>query len=211
MDIAFLVYEGLTALDLIGPYEVLARLPDANACFVAKQKGEVRVDTKAFGIVADRALADLPHPDVIVVPGGGSGTFAASQDPEIVGWVREAHEGSRYTTSVCTGALILGAAGVLEGKRATTHWAATELLSQFGATYSAERVVREGKILTAAGVSSGIDMALHLAREIAGERAAKAIQLATEYDPEPPLDAGSPAKAGEDIRALALSELQRMM
>ena len=211
MQIALLLYEGLTALDLIGPYEVLCRLPGAETSFVAKEPGEIRVDTGIFGLVADKALSDIPRPEIFVVPGGGAGTLAASQDPQILEWVRGAHEASTWSTSVCTGSLILGAAGVLQGKRATTHWAARELLGQFGATYQEERVVRDGKIVTAAGVSSGIDMALTLVGLATDDETAKVIQLAVEYDPEPPYDAGSPDKAGEPIVARALQELARGM
>lgn len=207
MQIAFLVYEALTALDLIGPYEVLCRIPGADVRFVAKQPGSLRVDTKAFGIVADYSLADVPSPDVFVIPGGLEGTFAAAQDPEISGWVKNAHETSRWSASVCTGSLILGAAGVLAGKRATTHWAAKQMLEQSGAEFTPERVVIDGKIITAAGVSSGIDMALRLAAELVDEDTARAIQLMVEYDPEPPFAAGSPEKAGERIVKLALASL----
>lgn len=211
MQIAMLLYEGLTALDLIGPYEVLCRLPGAETSFVAKKAGEIRVDTGIFGLVADKALTDVPRPDIFLVPGGSAGTMAAAQDAEILDWVRTAHEASTWTTSVCTGSLILGAAGVLQGKRAATHWAAREMLGQYGATYGGERVVRDGKIVTAAGVSSGIDMALTLVGLVADAETAKTIQLAVEYDPEPPYDAGSPDKAGEPIVARALEELLRGM
>jgi putative intracellular protease/amidase len=207
MQLAFLLYEGLTALDLIGPYEILCRLPDADVRFVAKEAGEIRVDTRAFGFVADHQLADVPRPDVFVIPGGSAGTMAAAQDAQILDWVRGAHEHSRFSTSVCTGSLILGAAGVLKGVRATTHWAAAELLKQTGAEFTSERVVVDGKVITAAGVSSGIDMALALAAELAGEEQAQAIQLMTEYDPQPPFSAGSPEKAGPDIVARALEVL----
>jgi putative intracellular protease/amidase len=207
MQIAFLVYEGLTTLDLIGPYEVLRALPGADVRFVGKKRGEVRVDSKAFGIVVDHTLAEVPHPDVFVIPGGLQGTFAAAADEEILAWVREAHAHSTWSTTVCTGSLILGAAGVLQGRQATTHWAAVPVLEQYGATYSARRVVEDGKIVTAAGVSSGIDMGITLAAKIAGEDVARAIQLSIEYDPEPPFDAGSPAKAGEAIVALAMASM----
>jgi len=206
-----LLYEGLTALDLIGPYEVLCRLPDTETCFVAKQPGEIRVDTGIFGLVADKGLADVPRPDIFVVPGGSRGTIAASQDEQILDWVRGAHETSTWTTSVCTGSLILGAAGVLQGKRATTHWAARQMLEPYGASYTEQRVVRDGKIVTAAGVSSGIDMALTLVGLVADAETAQTIQLAVEYDPEPPYDAGSPGKAGELIVARALQDLARGM
>jgi transcriptional regulator GlxA family with amidase domain len=210
MQIAFLVYEGLTALDIVGPYEALVRLPDVDARFVAKQP-EVSVDTGAFKIHTEHRLADVPHPDVFVVPGGLRGTLAAAQDPEILGWVREAHAHSKFSTSVCTGSLILAAAGVLDGLEATTHWGAVPMLEQYGVTYTEQRVVRQGKVVTAAGVSSGIDMALYLIGELVGEDLAKVIQLAIEYDPQPPFDAGSPAKAGEAIVQLAITELARGM
>jgi putative intracellular protease/amidase len=211
MQIAFLLYDQLTTLDIIGPYEVLCRLPEADVRFVAKAPGEIRVDTGALGLVADHALADVPSPDLFVIPGGTRGTFAAAGDDEILGWVRTAHAGSRYSTSVCTGSLILGAAGLLAGLPATTHWAAKDLLEQHGAEYRSERVVPAGKIVTAAGVSSGIDMALHLVGEIAGADVARGVQLAIEYDPQPPFDAGSPEKAGEKIVRAALTELAKSM
>lgn len=211
MQIAFLVYEGLTALDIIGPYEVLCRLPDADVRFVAAKAGPVRVDKGAFGLVADHAIADVPSPDVFVVPGGLRGTLEAAANPEITGWVRRAHEASRFSASVCTGSLILGAAGLLAGKRATTHWAAQPLLESHGATYVAERMVRDGKIVTAAGVSAGIDMALFLASLLADEDTARTIQLAIEYDPRPPFRAGTPQQAGETLVERARAELARAM
>jgi putative intracellular protease/amidase len=211
MQIAFLVYERLTALDIIGPYEVLARIPDADVRFVSRRAGEVTVGTGAFALRTEHAMADVPRPDVFVVPGGTAGTFAAAKDEEILQWVRQAHAHSTYTTSVCTGSLILGAAGLLEGLEATTHWAAKSMLEQYGARYSEQRVVVAGKIVTAAGVSSGIDMALRLVGEIGGDELARVIQLAIEYDPQPPFDAGSPRKAGEAIVESALAELSRGM
>jgi putative intracellular protease/amidase len=207
MEVAFLAYEGMTTLDLIGPYEVLNGVPGWDVRFVGKKKGEIRVDSKAFGIVVDNALSDVPRPDIFVVPGGIEGTFIAAGDEEILDWVREAHEHSQWTTSVCTGSLILGAAGALTGKRATTHWGAVAMLEQYGAEYTPERVVEDGKIITAAGVSSGIDMGLVLAGRVAGDDTARAVQLAIEYDPQPPYDAGSPDKAGPEIVALATAAL----
>jgi len=208
VQIAFLVYEGMTALDIMGPYEVLARLPEVDARFVAKQP-EVTVDTGVFSVGTRYGLADAPHPDVFVLPGGTKGTFAAAADPEILDWVREAHAHSTFSTSVCTGSLILAAAGLLEGLEATTHWAARSLLENYGVKYSEQRVVRQGKIVTAAGVSSGIDMALYLASELVGEQMAKSLQLGIEYDPQPPFDAGSPSKAGPELVELALTELAK--
>ena len=209
MQIAFLIYEGLTALDIIGPYEVLNQIPSADVRFVAKQPGPIRVDSGAFSIGTDHKLADVPRPDVFVVPGGVAGTFAAAKDPEILEWVREAHAHSRYSTSVCTGSLILGAAGLLKDSNATTHWAAKAFLEQTGATYTEERVVVAGRIVTAAGVSAGIDMALYVTAELVGPDIAKLAQLSIEYDPDPPFDAGSPAKAGDAIVQRALEEFAK--
>ena len=209
MQIAFLIYEGLTALDIIGPYEVFNQIPGVDVRFVAKQPGSIRVDSGAFSIGVDHKLEDVPRPDVFVVPGGMAGTFAAAKDPEILGWVREAHAGSRYSTSVCTGSLILGAAGLLKDSNATTHWAAKTLLEQTGATYTEQRIVVADKIVTAAGVSAGIDMALYVMGKLVGPELAKLAQLSIEYDPEPPFDAGSPAKAGEAIVQRALEDFAK--
>jgi transcriptional regulator GlxA family with amidase domain len=209
MQIAFLVYEGLTALDIVGPYEVFNQIPDVDVRFVAKHPGAIRVDSGAFSIGVDHELADVPQPDVFVVPGGVAGTFAAAKDPEILDWVREAHAGSHYSTSVCTGSLILGAAGLLKDSNATTHWAAKTFLEQTGATYTEERVVTAGKIITAAGVSAGIDMALYVMGKLVGPDLAKLAQLCIEYDPEPPFDAGSPAKAGDATVQRALEEFAK--
>lgn len=203
MNIAILIYDGFIALDAIGPYEVLGCLPGAKIHFVAKQTGPVRAHTNALSIVADYQLSDVPDPDIIVVSGGTRGTVAAAKDESILSWVRRAHETSKWTTSVCTGALILGAAGLLQGLKATTHWYGKDLLSQFGAEYSTERVVHQGKIITAAGVSSGIDMALNLVEKIAGKEMAQTIQLIIEYDPQPPYDCGSIRKADPAIIEMA--------
>jgi len=194
MKVAILVFEKLTALDAIGPYEVLSRLPGAEVQFVAKEAGLVRTDTGALGVSADRSIADTELPEILLVP-GGEGNRPLLTDEEVLDWVRAAHEGTTWTTSVCTGSLVLGAAGLLDGVRATSHWAFLDRLARYGAEATSERVVIDGKIVTAAGVSSGIDMALTLAAEIAGSEVAQAIQLGIEYDPEPPFDAGSPHKA----------------
>jgi transcriptional regulator GlxA family with amidase domain len=204
MRIAILIFDKLTALDAIGPYEVLSRIPGAELSFVAKQPGPKRTDTGALALTADLALADLPDPEIVLVP-GGEGNRPLLADDEVLGWLRAAHETSTWTTSVCTGSLVLGAAGILEGKRATSHWVYREALSEFGAVPVAERVVEDGKVVTAAGVSSGIDMALHLSARIAGDDVARAIQLGIEYDPDPPFDAGSPEKAGPELAALIRS------
>jgi transcriptional regulator GlxA family with amidase domain len=198
MRIAILIFDGLTALDAIGPYEVLSRLPGAELRFVAKEPGQKRTDTGALGVQADFAFPDLPAPDVVLVP-GGEGNRPLMRDSEVLDWLRVAHESSTWTTSVCTGALVLGAAGILDGKRATTHWAFLDRLSELGAEPVTERVVEDGKVITAAGVSAGIDMALTLAARIAGNEVAQAIQLGIEYDPQPPFDAGSPSKASPEV------------
>ena len=198
MDIAILLFDRLTALDAVGPYEVLARLPDANVTFVATEAGPKRTDTGALALVADATLAELPHPDIVLVP-GGPGQAEAEKDDAVLDWLRAAHETTTWTTSVCTGSLVLGAAGLLEGKRATTYWLALEELARHGATPVDERVVIDGKVVTAAGVSSGIDMALTLAREIGGDDLSQMLQLGIEYDPQPPFDSGSAAKAPAHI------------
>ncbi|HYX78524.1 MAG TPA: DJ-1/PfpI family protein [Solirubrobacterales bacterium] len=198
MLIAILIFDGLTALDAIGPYEVLSRVPEAEVRFVAKEAGPKRTDTGTLGLNADLSLADLPHPEIVLVP-GGQGNRPLMRDPEVLDWLRGVHRDSTWTTSVCTGALVLGAAGILEGKRATTHWAYLDRLRDLGADPVAQRVVEDGKVITAAGVSAGIDMSLTLASHLAGERAAQAIQLGIEYDPQPPFDSGSPHKAPPEV------------
>jgi putative intracellular protease/amidase len=194
MEIAILIFERLTALDAVGPYEVLSRLPNANVKFVASEPGPKTTETGSLALVADYALSEVSSPAIVVVP-GGFGTRSLLGDEQVLDWIRSAHETSQWTTSVCTGSLLLGAAGVLDGLKATSHWAALERLADFGAEPTSERVVEQGKVITAAGVSSGIDMGLRLAQLIAGDDVAKAIQLGIEYDPQPPFDAGSPDKA----------------
>ncbi len=198
MDIAILIYPRFTALDAIGPYEVLSRIPDAKVTFVAEHASPQRTDTTQLAVVADASIEDLPNPDIVLVP-GGPGQAALMEDGPVHEWLRTAHETSTWTTSVCTGSLILAAAGLLEGKRATSNWQAIEELRSLGADAVEERVVFDGKLATAAGVTAGIDMALHLASRIGGDQLAQAIQLGLEYDPEPPFDAGSPHKAPAEI------------
>jgi len=194
MDIAIPIFEGITALDAIGPYEVLSRLPDARVRFVALTPGAYRTDNHQLALVADDALSAVPRPEIVLVP-GGFGTRALMTEQRMLDWIRSAHQTSRWTTSVCTGALLLAAAGILRGLEATTHWMSLERLAEFGARPVQRRVVEQGKIITAAGVSSGIDMALTLAARIAGDEVAQAIQLGIEYDPQPPFAAGSPQTA----------------
>jgi putative intracellular protease/amidase len=201
MRIVIPIFDQFTALDAIGPYEVLRMLPGAEVTFAAKARGVVRTDSGAVGLHADVALDEVDAADVLVLPGGW-GTRALTGDEAMLSWVRAIHGTTRWTTSVCTGSLVLAAAGLLDGLDATTHWAAVETLEKLGAHYTAERVVRRGKIITAAGVSAGIDMALTLAQQLADDEIARAIQLRIEYDPQPPFDAGSPAKAGPRIIAV---------
>jgi transcriptional regulator GlxA family with amidase domain len=204
-QIAFLLYPDMTALDAVGPYEVLARLPGADVTWVASTPGPIRTDA-GMVMTADSGLDDVPSPDIIVVP-GGPGTLPALQDTAAVDWLRRAHETSTWTTSVCTGSLLLGAAGILDGKRATSHWILRDMLPQFGAEPVAERVVIEGRVITAAGVSAGIDMALRLAATEAGEDEARALQLVIEYDPDPPFDSGSLERADDETRRRATEHM----
>lgn len=193
MEIAILLFDDLTALDAVGPYDVLKLAPDARVRLVADRPGPKRMNG-GLVLLADAAFDDVPRPDIVVVP-GGTGAAAAARDPEVLRWLAAAHGTSRWTTSVCTGSLILGAAGILRGLTATSHWLALDALRAFGAQPGAGRWVRDGKVVTAAGVSAGIDMALALVALEWGEGTAQAIQLGIEYDPQPPFDAGSPAKA----------------
>ena len=206
MRIAIPLYDRFTALDAVGPYEVLSRLPGASVTWLAHEPGVVRNDQRMIGIEAQAAFEDLPDPEIVVVP-GGTGTNDVLDDERLIGWIRRAHETSEWTTSVCTGSLLLGAAGVLEGLEATSHWLDIQDLERYGARPTARRVVEQGKVITAAGVSSGIDMGLVLAAKIAGPEVAQAIQLGIEYDPEPPFDSGSVDKASPEtvelIRSLA--------
>lgn len=195
MNIAILLYEGLTALDAVGAYEVLSLVPDAQIKFVAREKGAKRTDTDFLALTADYDFTEVPSADILLVPGSSTRTAKIMQDAATLEWVRAIDKTTEWTTSVCSGALILAAAGLLKGKAASTHWEAREILKMFGATPSGKRITETGKIITAAGVSSSIDMALYLAGKIAGEEAAKAIQLTLEYDPQPPFDSGSIEKA----------------
>jgi len=209
MEIAFLLFDGTTHLDSVGPYEVLHNLPDTEVKFVAKAKGTYRDRCGMLGLAADFTLDEVTAPDILVVPGGG-GADAAAEDAELTDWVRAVHQTTTWTTSVCTGALILGGAGVLDGLKATTHWRALETLKTYGAEPVHERVVQQGKVITAAGVSSGIDMALTLTAEVAGEEVAKAVQLGIEYDPAPPFDAGDYTRAPEERIALWRSGINKI-
>jgi putative intracellular protease/amidase len=194
MQIVIVLFNRFTALDAVGPYQVLTSLPGAEVVFAAEQPGRVSDDEGSLHLSAEAALADLSHPDVVVVP-GGPGQNDQMHDGPLHAWLRAADETTAWTTSVCTGSLVLAAAGLLTGRRATSYWLALSELGRYGALPVAERVVFDGKYVTAAGVSSGIDMALALAGRIAGDETAQSIQLGIEYDPQPPYDAGSPDRA----------------
>lgn len=201
LQVAIPIFDQLTALDAVGPYEVLSRLPGARVSFVAAEPGPKRTETGMLALHADLALEELPDPDVIVFP-GGFGTRALMHDEQMLDWLRGAHATSQWTTSVCTGALVLAGAGILDGLEATTHWMMLDMLAEYGATPVSRRVVEQGKVITAAGVSAGIDMALTLYGRIAGDELAQAVQLGIEYDPQPPYDSGSLEKAPAEIVAL---------
>jgi putative intracellular protease/amidase len=198
VNIVIPIFDRLTALDAVGPYEVLSRPHGWTVSFVADEPGPKRTETDMLALIADHALTDIPEPDIIVVP-GGYGTRDLMHDETLIEWLRHAHEHSQWTTSVCTGSLLLAAAGILDGLEATTHWMALDALADYGAIPVSRRVVRQGKVITSAGVSSGIDMALTLVAEIAGPERAQAIQLGIEYDPQPPFNSGSVAKAPAEI------------
>ena len=198
MKTSVLIFDGLTALDAIGAYEVLRSVPGWEVEFVAKARGEIRTDSGSLGLSADRSLDEVEQTDIVLVP-GGKGNRPLLADEEVLAWLRRLDQGSTWTTSVCTGSLLLGAAGLLEGRRATGHWLFLEQLREYGAEPVCERYVEDGKLITAAGVSAGIDMALYLVGREAGPEAAQSVQLGIEYDPEPPFDAGSPDKAPAPI------------
>jgi transcriptional regulator GlxA family with amidase domain len=209
LEIAILLYEKMTALDAIGPYEVLGGMPGAKVRFVAREKGIKRTDSGYNLLNAEYRLDEVTAPDIVLVP-GSSYPQETMRDEAVLGWLRDVHTKTKWTTSVCTGALILGAAGLLRGVKATTHWMALEGLKNFGAEPVKERFVKDGKIITAAGVSAGIDMALTLASLECGDAVAQSIQLMIEYDPQPPFDTGSvdkaPAAIVERLRASLVAQ-----
>jgi transcriptional regulator GlxA family with amidase domain len=213
MKVAIPLYEEFTALDAVGPFEVLARIPGTEVAWLGPEAGPVTTDN-GLTIVASAAYEEVPDPDVLLVPGGYGTDTGALDDERLVGWIRRAHETSEWTTSVCTGSLLLAAAGVLDGLEATTHWLDVPTLERLGARPAGARVVERGKVITAAGVSAGIDMGLVLASRIAGPEVAQAIQLGIEYDPQPPFDSGSTEKASPEIvelvRAVAAARLEAL-
>ena len=210
MQLAVLLYDRFTTLDAVGPYEVLSRLPGAETVFVAEQAGPVTNDVGSLSVVATRSLDEVPSPDLVLVP-GGPGQAGLMSDGPVHEWLRAADRTSTWTTSVCTGSLILAAAGLLTGRRATTHWLAVDQLPALGAVIADQRVVIDGKYVTAAGVSAGIDMALTLAGRIAGDELAQLLQLGIEYDPEPPYRAGSPKTAPPELVELMRGNVGAVM
>jgi putative intracellular protease/amidase len=205
MQVAIALFPRNTALDSIGPYEVLQRVPCIDVVFVGQRRGEVRTDNGMLGLMCDATFDEVTQPDVLLVP-GGVGTRTLLRDEAMLDWVREVHRHTRFTTSVCTGSLVLAAAGLLDGLTATTHWSTQDVLGSLGAVYTAQRVVEHlpQRIITAAGVSSGIDMALRLVELLVDRQAAEASQLMIEYDPQPPFNSGTLDKASESIRLLAV-------
>ena len=208
-QIAFVAYPGFTALDMIGPYEVLRNLPGAEVRFVWHESGPITADSGILVIGATHSLAETPTPDVILVPGGPS-TPVHARDETLLEWLRQAHRTASWTASVCSGSVILAAAGLLEGRCATSHWLTIPALKAFGAIPVAdERIVHQDNVVTSAGVSAGLDLALWLAGQLGGESRAKAIQLAIEYDPQPPFDSGHMSKASATTKAAATALLSR--
>ena len=200
MNIVIYLYNGLTVLDAVGPYEVLSRLPEANVKFVAKEKGLIISDTHFLKLVAEYDITEIQSADILVVPGSVVSFIRESKDKAVLNWIQKVHQTTIWTTSVCSGSVILAASGILKGKKATSHWGAIHMLNEYGVTPSSERYIQEGKIITAQGVSAGIDMALFLVGKIIGEEKAKAYQLFIEYDPNPPYNSGTITKAdGETI------------
>lgn len=211
MRIAIVLYPGFTALDALGPYELLKYLPNVEVRFVAHQAGPVPNDRGHLLIGATHTFAETPGADIVLVPGSEANTLIAAADKTLTDWLRQVHAGSRFTTSVCSGAVILGAAGLLKGKSATTHWFAMHGIKQFGATPCPnDRTVQDGKIWTAAGVSAGLDLALALIEKIEGRPTAEKIQLLIEYDPQPTLDSGHMSKASEAVSRAATEDIKRL-
>jgi transcriptional regulator GlxA family with amidase domain len=212
LEVAIPLFPEMTALDAIGPYEVLQRIPSIDVIFIGHQRGEIRTDNGMLGLTVDRSFDELPEPDIIVFP-GGVGTRPIQQQEKILEWVRHAHATTLMTTSVCSGSLVLGAAGLLDGLTATTHWSCYPELEAVGALPTAQRVVEhlDRRIITAAGVSSGIDMALRLVELLVDRTAAEAAQLMIEYDPQPPTDCGAVSKADDTVitRVVEYAQLRR--
>jgi putative intracellular protease/amidase len=210
-QIAILLYQGVTALDAVGPWEVLSRMPNTEIRFVAKEIGPITTEGNALLLAATHTIAETSSPDMVLVPGGMT-TPGQMVDDDVLDWLRSVHQTTTWTTSVCTGALILGAAGILKGLPATTHWYKMGVLKIMGAKpQPEERIVRAEKVVTAAGVSAGIDLALWLAGEIVGREEAEAIQLTIEYDPHPPFNAGHMSKASAEVQKRAKAKMDELV
>lgn len=209
MNIIIYLYNGLTVLDAVGPYEVLSRLPDANVKFVAREKSLIVSDTHFLKLVADYDISEIQSADILVIPGSVISFIKESKEASLLNWIQKIHQTTTWTTSVCSGSIILAAAGILKGKKATSHWGTIPMLSEYGAIPTSERYIQEGKIITAQGVSAGIDMALFLVSQIVGVEKARAYQLFIEYDPNPPFDAGTISKADNATISLAKKMLSK--
>jgi putative intracellular protease/amidase len=209
MDIIIYIYNGLTALDAIGPYEILSRLPNANVKFVAKEKGVIVSDTHFLKLVAEYDITEIDKADILLIPGSVVGFIREIKDTNLLSWIKKIDKTTVWTTSVCSGSIILAAAGLLKDKKATSHWGVIHLLKDYGSIPKGQRYIQEGKIITAQGVSAGIDMSLYLASQIVGEEKAKAYQLFIEYEPKPPFDSGNINKAETATIELAKKILGR--
>lgn len=209
MDIIIYIYNGLTALDAIGPYEILSRLPNANVKFVAKEKGVIVSDTHFLKLVAEYDITEIEKADILLIPGSVVGFIREIKDPNLLSWIKKIDKTTVWTTSVCSGSIILAAAGLLKDKKATSHWGVIHLLKNYGSVPTGQRYIQEGKIITAQGVSAGIDMSLYLASQIVGEEKAKAYQLYIEYDPKPPFKSGNINEAETATIELAKKMLGR--
>ena len=207
-NVGFVIFPDLTQLDFTGPLQILARLPQSTTHIVAKSEAPVPSDC-GLSLVPTRTFANCPALDLICIPGGVSGVIGAIGDRETVAFVRQQASNAKYVTSVCTGAFVLGVAGLLKGRRATTHWAYTDLLSLVGATYEKARIVKDGNLITAGGVTSGIDFGLSVVAEIAGEMTARTIQLGIEYDPAPPFNSGHPDRAPAAVKSALSSRYEK--
>lgn len=208
MQIAIVLYPGFTTLDAVGPYEVLHLMPDAEVRFVSDEPGPIVADSGVLVLGATHSFDETPNPDIVLVPGSTADTTTAMANKNLISWLQKVHQNTTLTLSVCSGALVLAAAGILDGHPATTHWIAQSALKQFGAKpRKNDRIVESGKIMTAAGVSSGIDLGLHIAMKLHGKEVAEKIQLLIEYDPMPPVDSGHPSKASKEVMAVAKKEM----
>ncbi|WBX77401.1 DJ-1/PfpI family protein [Tenacibaculum ovolyticum] len=209
MRIIIYIYNGITMLDAIGPYEVLRNMRDAEVYFVAENKGEIKADSDFVHLNAKYDINEIESADILLIPGSAITFIREMKNKKVLNWINKIDKTTKWTTSVCSGSLILAAAGLLKGKNATSHWKPINLLKDFGVTPKNERIIKQGKYITAAGVSAGIDMALYLSNEIVGETETKAIQLVIEYDPNPIYDCGSISKASNEVIKMAEIKLAK--